>query len=381
MSKLISALPKNLLCFSHLRWDFVFQRPQHLMTRFAKEQHVFFLEEPVFDAQGRDYLAKEIRDGNITLLIPHLAVEKNQEEAQRAMSNLLSEFLAGESMREWIFWYYTPMALQFSLNHRPELIIFDCMDELSAFDFAPKELLMLEKKLMDIADVVFTGGHSLYEAKKNQHNNIFAFPSSIDKTHFASSREEIEEPEDQAKISGTKLGFFGVIDERFEINLIEHIAAARPDWQLILLGPVVKISQDTLPRRANIHYLGQKSYQQLPAYLSGWDVALIPFKLNESTRFISPTKTPEYLAAGVRVVSTPIRDVVKPYGTQRLVSIAEHPEDFVQAVEQELNAADEAAWLSKVDHFLSDKSWEHTFSAMKLQMLTAMKRPDTLLAS
>lgn len=381
MSKLISALPKNLLCFSHLRWDFVFQRPQHLMTRFAREQQVYFLEEPIFDAQGHDYLERAQRDGNVTLLVPHLAAGKSREEVQLALSNLLSEVLAGQSMCDWMFWYYTPMALQFSLMFQPALVIFDCMDELSAFDFAPKELVMLEKKLMDIADVVFTGGHSLYEAKKNQHNNIFAFPSSIDKMHFASSRKEIEEPEDQAKISGIKLGFFGVIDERFEIELIEHIAVARPDWQLILLGPVVKISPDTLPRRANIHYLGQKSYQQLPAYLSGWDVALIPFKLNESTRFISPTKTPEYLAAGVRVVSTPIRDVVKPYGTQRLVSIAEHPEDFVKAVEYELNAADDAVWLSKVDRFLNDKSWEHTFSAMKFQMLSAMKRPDTLLAS
>ena len=381
MSKLISALPKNLLCFSHLRWDFVFQRPQHLMTRFAREQQVYFLEEPIFDAQGHDYLERAQRDGNVTLLVPHLAAVKSREEVQLALSNLLSEVLAGQSMCDWMFWYYTPMALQFSLMFQPALVIFDCMDELSAFDFAPKELVMLEKKLMDIADVVFTGGHSLYEAKKNQHNNIFAFPSSIDKMHFASSRKEIEEPEDQAKISGIKLGFFGVIDERFEIDLIEHIAVARPDWQLILLGPVVKISPDTLPRRTNIHYLGQKSYQQLPAYLSGWDVALIPFKLNESTRFISPTKTPEYLAAGVRVVSTPIRDVVKPYGTQRLVSIAEHPEDFVKAVEYELNAADDAVWLSKVDRFLNDKSWEHTFSAMKFQMLSAMKRPDTLLAS
>lgn len=381
MSKLISALPKNLLCLSHLRWDFVFQRPQHLMTRFAREQNVFFLEEPIFDMDGKDFLSREKRDGDVTLLVPHLRSDKSAEEVQVSISNLLDEFLKSESMCDWMFWYYTPMALQFSLKHRPALVIFDCMDELSAFDFAPKELLMLEKKLMDIADVVFTGGHSLYEAKKNRHNNIYAFPSSIDKTHFAAAREDTEEPEDQANITGKKLGFFGVIDERFEIDLIGHIATARPDWQLILLGPVVKIAPESLPKHKNIHYLGQKSYQQLPAYLSGWDVALIPFKLNDSTRFISPTKTPEYLAAGVRVVSTPIRDVVKPYGTQRLVSIAEKHDDFVQAIEKELQAATDSAWLAKVDDFLSDKSWEHTFAAMKQQMLSALKRPDTLLAS
>lgn len=381
MEKNSSTLPKNLLCFSHLRWDFVFQRPQHLLTRFAKETNVFFLEEPIFDAETEEYLSADQRSGRLTILRPRLKAGSDPAQVRLSINALLAKFLSTESLEDWVFWYYTPMALQFSGQFKPALVVFDCMDELSAFDFAPTELVDMEKKLMQTAHVVFTGGHSLYEAKKHQHNDIYAFPSSIDKEHFANARLAIQEPEDQERIQGVKLGFFGVIDERFQIDLIEYIATHRPDWQLMLLGPVVKIPAETLPQKGNIHYLGQKSYELLPAYLSGWDVALIPFKMNESTRFISPTKTPEYLAAGVRVVSTPIRDVVKPYGIERLVSIAEDPEEFVAAIEYELAAKDSKEWLNKVDLFLKDKSWDHTFAAMKKQMLSAIDQPKTLMAS
>jgi hypothetical protein len=381
MKSITSPLPKNLLCFSHLRWDFVFQRPQHLLSRFAKEMNVFFLEEPIFDSAGQEYISSEKKADQLTILQPHLKHGASSEEVSTVLKGLLSKFLSTEDLEEWMFWYYTPMALQFSEHLKPALVVFDCMDELSAFDFAPKELVLMEKKLLQIADVVFTGGHSLYEAKKHQHNNIYAFPSSIDKDHFKTARKAIAEPEDQAEIQGRKIGFFGVIDERFETEMIEYIATQRPEWQLVLLGPVVKIPYENLPQRPNIHYLGQKTYAQLPSYLSGWDVALIPFKMNESTRFISPTKTPEYLAAGVRVVSTPIRDVVKPYGIARLVSIAGESEEFLDAIDYQLGAVDNEEWLSKVDEFLKDKSWDHTFEDMKQHLLAALNHSKELIAS
>lgn len=381
MKTITDSLPKNLLCFSHLRWDFVFQRPQHLLSRFARETYVYFLEEPIFNAKAQEYLSADQKAEKLTVLRPHLTSGQDQEQVQMSIKALLTNFLQAEDLENWTFWYYTPMALKFSSHFKPALVVFDCMDELSAFDFAPKDLVKMEKKLLQAADVVFTGGHSLYEAKKHQHNNIHPFPSSIDKAHFAAARTGLSEPADQAIIQGVKIGFFGVIDERFGTEIIDYIAANRPEWQLILLGPVVKIPTESLPQRKNIHYLGQKRYDELPDYLSGWDIALIPFKMNESTRFISPTKTPEYLAAGVRVVSTPIRDVVKPYGIARLVSIAEEPEEFLAAIEYELEAADTKEWLTEVDQFLKDKSWDHTFEAMKQQLLSSLNHAKDLIAS
>jgi len=373
-------LQKNLLCFSHLRWDFVFQRPQHLLTRFSQELNVFFLEEPIFDNSAVPSLKQEKKSATLTILRPHLRSGLPPEEVNAALKTLLDKFLASVDLQEWLFWYYTPMALAFSSHIKPSATIFDCMDELSAFDFAPKELVEFERKLMRFADVVFTGGLSLYEAKKDQHHSIYPFPSSIDKQHFASSRLITAEPEDQAQLSGIKLGFFGVIDERFDLELIDFIANNRPDWQIVLIGPVVKIDPATLPKHENIHYLGQKSYSQLPEYLSGWDLALIPFKLNDSTKFISPTKTPEYLAAGVPVVSTPIRDVINPYGLQGLVQVAGTKEDFLNAAETVLSNSNPTEWLKKVDLFLADKSWDHTYAEMKSK-ISLVQSQGKLLAS
>jgi UDP-galactopyranose mutase len=239
------------------------------------------------------------------------------------------------------------------------------MDQLSAFRGAPPELVQLERELLGRADVVFTGGHSLFEAKRDMHHNVHAFPSSVDVAHFAKGRILQVEPADQTKIGRPRLGFAGVIDERFDIPLVDAVSKARPDWQLVLLGPVVKIDPTTLPQRANLHYLGSKSYDSLPAYLSGWDVAIMPFARNESTRYISPTKTPEYLAAGRRVVSTSITDVVRPYGEQNLVAIADQPDEFIAAVEAALGSADDAGdWAKRRDALLSTLSWDKTFYAM-----------------
>src|SRR5690606_34419841 len=354
MATLIESSPKHILCFSHLRWDFVFQRPQHLLGRFAREATVYFFEEPIFDAPKNNYLSISKRGDSLNVVVPHLTENGGTEAVNAVLATLLDKFLHDAVLEDWMFWYYTPMAYSFSSKYKPKLIIYDCMDELSAFKFAPKELIGLEKKLISRADLVFTGGHSLYEAKKLQHQNIFPFPSSIEKKHFAKAKIQKIQPQDQAYIRGPKLGFFGVIDERFDIDLIREIAHARPDWQIILIGPVVKISESILPRAGNIHYLGQKSYDELPAYLSGWDVALIPFLLNESTRYISPTKTPEYLAAGVPVVSTPINDVIKPYGAKNLVHISGNTKGFINSIELELSKKDKRDWLQQVELHLKD---------------------------
>jgi len=350
---------KYLLCFSHLSWNFVYQRPQHLLTRFSKFYQVFYFEEPKIGDSDR-YLVN-IQDG---VSIVELFVSGHDDTTNERIQDLINQVLKEYDIENYINWYYTPMALQFTDHLNPEKIIYDSMDELSAFRFAPPHLLELEERLFKIADVVFTGGNSLYEAKKNRHHNIHAMPSSIDKAHFGKARKIQHEPEDQMQIGFPRLGFFGVVDERFDIELLREVSAQRPDWQFVIIGPVVKINPDDLPQAHNIHYLGPKTYTELPQYIAQWDIALILFALNESTEFISPTKTPEYLAAGKPVISTPIKDVVQPYGNAGLVQIVDDADSFIAAATKILDDTEKEHWLSMVDHFLENDSWDHTFNRM-----------------
>jgi len=371
----------HLICFSHLRWDFVYQRPQHLLSRFSKVSIVWFFEEPVFDAQEQNYLSIKSHTPTLNVVVPHLLQGLNEDQVNQAQTLLLQQLSLNIDMTDCLFWYYTPMALKFSASLKPKFTVYDCMDELSAFKFAPKEMVQLERELMAKADLVFTGGNSLFEAKKTQHANIYAFPSAIEKEHFQKARKKITEPEDQAGIKGSKIGFYGVIDERFDLELIRKMADMRPSWQFILIGPVVKIEEHQLPRNKNIHYLGQKSYSELPNYLSHWDVAMIPFLLNESTQYISPTKTPEYLSAGVPVVSSPITDVINPYGLADLVHICSDNADFLRAIESELYKSCPKTWLKKVDQFLKGVSWDITYSAMNTKICNTIINQKISIAS
>ncbi len=306
------------------------------------------------------------------VLIPRLPAGCEGEAAERVQRNLLDGYLAKLGVNELLLWYYTPMSLAFSDHLKPKLTVYDCMDELSAFHGAPPKLIERELELMRRANLVFTGGHSLYEAKRKHHDNAHPFPSSVDVEHFAAARRPQADPPDQAEIPRPRLGFYGVIDERLDLALIAKVAAQRPDWQIVLIGPVVKIDPALLPQRDNIHYLGARTYDELPSYLAGWDVAIMPFALNESTRFISPTKTPEYLAGGRPVVSTPITDVVRTYGDTGIVRIADSPEAFVAATEAALaDAEDRDGLLAKADEILGDMSWDHTWSLMKEKMQCA----------
>ncbi len=355
----------DVVCLSHLRWDFVYQRPQHLMSRFATEGRVFYFEEPMY-SDGETHLSVTPRGENLFVCVPNInhadGLEKGTYEIE---SEMLDNLIAENNLENFVQWFYTPMALEFAAHLKPAITVFDCMDELSAFKNAPPHLLANEQKVIERADLVFTGGQSLYEAKKDRHARVYAFPSSIDAAHFSMARTIKAEPEDQAKILTPKLGFCGVIDERMDTVLLAEMADLRPEWQFVMIGPVVKIAPENLPKRSNIHYLGGKNYDELPAYLSGWNIALMPFAINESTKFISPTKTPEYLAAGKPVISTAIRDVVRPYGDVKLVTIAKTAEEFVAAAEDYLARGNFDEWQRKADEFLAQNSWDKTFEAMK----------------
>ncbi len=355
----------DFICFSHLRWGFVHQRPQHLMTRFATECRLFYVEEPVETDEAEPWLANYDATNGIKLLVPQIPKGFDAARTDAAQRAVLNRHFTALGINRPVLWYYNPMAPLFADRLGAAVVVYDCMDELSGFRGAPPELVDRERALLERADVVFTGGHSLYEAKRDRHSNVHPFPSSVDVAHFAAARTA-EPPADQTALPGPRLGFYGVIDERLDLDLIGAVAALRPEWQFIILGPVVKIDPSALPQRPNLHYPGMRGYTDLPACLAAWDVALMPFALNEATRFISPTKTPEYLAAGRPVVSTPITDVVRTYGDTGLVHIARTPDEFVAACERALSVDRTAPeWLARVDRVLAGMSWDSTWGRMK----------------
>jgi glycosyltransferase involved in cell wall biosynthesis len=373
--------PKPLLvCFSHLKWDFVYQRPQHLMTRAAQSHRVVFFEEPIWEDVPRAELVMVQRGPDLVVARPVLPRD-GSEDPVAVQRRLLDGLLERIKRPSTTFWYYTPMALPFSRHARPDLAVYDKMDELSLFRGAPRELVDMEEQLLGRVDLVFTGGRSLYEASRHRHAQVFAFPSSIDAKHFGAARDGMADPADQAGAPRPRFGFFGVIDERMDVDLVGRVAELRPDWQLMMIGPVVKIDPANLPRRPNVHWLGQKDYAELPAYLANWDVGFMPFALNESTRFISPTKTPEFLAAGLPVISTPITDVVRPYGEEKLVSIAGSAEEVVALGETALAAGRDKAWLRRVDRKLAQTSWDATWAEMASLMAEAIEEPAAVPAA
>jgi glycosyltransferase involved in cell wall biosynthesis len=378
----------TIVAFSHLRWNFVYQRPQHLLSRLAAGRPVYFIEEPELDLGGPVRWERSSASPNVTVLRPRTPIRTAGFHAdQIALIKPLITDLAGELHEARVLaWLYTPMALPLAEELEPDAMVYDCMDELSLFLGAPPELLSHEAALLKRADVMFTGGPSLFRAKQSRHHNVHCFPSSVDAAHFSRARlDETGEPaveaEDQASIPHPKLGFYGVIDERLDLPLIDAVAAARPEWQLVLVGPVVKIEPATLPRRPNIHYFGQRSYDELPRYLAGWDVCLLPFARNDSTKFISPTKTLEYMAAEIPIVSTPITDVAEPYGN--IVYLGDTAEEFLAACDSALASDTQerdrrATLMRKV---LSGTSWDVTVSAMEKLLAAAVEKSTTLPAS
>ncbi|MDF2639406.1 MAG: UDP-galactopyranose mutase [Novosphingobium lindaniclasticum] len=369
-----------IICFSHLRWDFVFQRPQHLMTRLAASSQVVFWEEPMQIA-GLEKPRLSLRPcpaSGVTVACPELPEGLDQQGMDAALRVLLAGVEANREGK-LLLWYYTPMMLSFSQHLQADCIVYDCMDELANFKFAPSDLLAREAQLLRTADLVFTGGYSLYEAKRDRHPSVHAFPSSVEREHFVVARETMEEPPEQRSLQRPRFGFYGVVDERMDLELLAHLADARPEWSILIVGPVVKIDPADLPARPNLHYLGGKSYVELPAHLAGWDVALMPFAINEATRFISPTKTPEYLSAGKPVVSTPITDVVRHYGGLQGVSIAEGADAFVAACDEALALArGDGKWLEEADALLLQTNWDDTVKRMRRLIDTVLMAGQAL---
>lgn len=362
----------TIVVFSHLRWNWVWQRPQHLLSRLAKRFPVIFIEEPLpCAADQAAHWRFEPTASSVLVCTPYTTIDSPGFNGKqlRQLGPLLDQLVERKALRDPIVWLYTPMALPSARRLKAKAMVYDVMDELSAFKNAPPELLECEADAYRCVDLVFTGGPSLYRAKCDRHPNVHCFPSSVDAAHFGKARNAALDHADQANHPRPRLGFFGVIDERIDLPLLDRMARQRPEWQLIMVGPVTKIDPAELPRHPNLHYLGQQSYDQLPAFLAGWDVCLLPFALNESTRFISPTKTLEYMAAEKPIVSTPIADVADPYGD--IVHLGDTADAFIAACDQALSQSAEQfnqrrAGMRKV---LLSTSWDITARAMTKEIL------------
>jgi UDP-galactopyranose mutase len=376
----------SIVAFSHLRWNFVYQRPQHLLSRLAATRPVFFVEEPELDREGPVRWERSSPQPNVVVLRPRTPVESPgfNPEQLAALEPLISELAVELSGTALLAWFYTPLALPLARILAPDAVVYDCMDELSLFLGAPPELLGREAELIQAADVMFTGGPSLFRAKRSRHRNVHCFPSSVDAAHFRAARAGeaagVLEADDQARLPHPRLGFYGVIDERLDIPLIDFIAQERPEWHVVLVGPVVKIDPAMLPQRPNIHYFGQRSYDDLAGYLVGWDVCLLPFALNDATRFISPTKTLEYMAAERPIVSTPITDVAEPYG--EVVYLGRTPQEFLEACDAalEAGAGERARRAARMREVLAGTSWDVTVAAMEKLIAEAMAKKATIAA-
>ena len=370
----------DFLVFSHLRWDFVFQRPQHLLSRFARSHRVIFVEEPIRDERAPHWECHSAGP-NVIVCRPHTPIESPgfSPEQLQAIDGMMQTLIEQHELDSYVAWFYTPMALPLVQRITPKAVIYDCMDELSAFLGAPTELIDRERELLKLADLVFTGGPSLYRAKRHRHPNVHCFPSSVDAAHYAKARPGMnDEAADQKPLPRPRIGYFGVIDERIDYHVIRHLATERPEWQIAMVGPVVKVDPELLPKLPNITWFGQRAYAELPSYISGWDVCMLPFARNPSTQFISPTKTLEYMAAERMIVSTPIRDVAEPYG--HIVFLGDRKDEFVAACDRALNLT-VAARLERVRlmrDVLSRTSWDSTACRMLALIESAIQKTEAL---
>lgn len=372
---------KGIVAFSHLRWSFVWQRPQQFLSRFAKEHPVLFIEEPFYDLRADQEPSLEMQEAQdgVVVAVPHLREGDRWEDSHDTIRELAQRAIdtinLGGHFDEPILWYYSPMMVEWSLDYFPASgVVYDCMDELSQFKYAPEGLIENEQRLLQNADVVFTGGQELYEKKSRQHGNAHFFGCGVEYEHFAKAQDESGTiPEDVKDLKKPIIGWFGVIDERVDYDLIKRAADLRPDYSFVLVGPVVKVDPASLPQGPNIHWLGGRDYKELPDYCRAFDVCMMCFAINEATEFINPTKALEYLATGKPVISTPVKDVVRQYSD--LIEIAETPEEFVEKLDRLVQHPD-ADRIQKGIEKARESSWEGTVSQMRTLILEAIDRKD-----
>ena len=346
----------DLLVFSHLRWDFLYQRPHHLLSRHARHRRVFYFEEPILGMTETPRIhLKETFEG-VLVIVPYLPANIEKNKIEMALKELVDELIYEEEIIDFNLWFYNPQAYSFSKHLNSKAIIVDYMD---AFSHHKEESNLLEK-----ADLVFTSGHSLSELKKNFHSNVHAFPSSLDYQHFSQARQKLVEPDDQINLTRPRIGFYGIIDNKFNFDLLHEVASIRPEYQFVIVGPVVGVDKQLLPHRHNIHFLGIKDYHALPLYLAGWDCTILPLKTDETTRYTCPFKVLEFLAAAKPVVSSSVQDIVNYFEKSKLIHFADEAKHFADAIDMSLAEKGNLSWMTSVDQLLRRHSWDQTYEQM-----------------
>jgi len=344
----------DMIVFCHLRWQFVYQRPQHIISRMAKNMKVLLIEEPWHRPENDN-------TGNLMMINETLHVLQPNVTSIDEIASILNLYVKNKNVP--VGWFYSASFCPLLEALEFDTIVYDCMDELSLFKGAPAHLIDQEKYLMANADIIFTGGKSLYESKKQFHENVHCFPSSVDEDHFAKSCSGISIPADIGDIQGPIVGYYGVIDERIDLELLSQTAKQLPNVSFVMIGPLAKIEEADLPMADNIHYLGMKCYNELPCYLKAFDIAMMPFALNDATKYISPTKTLEYMAAQKPIISTKILDVVRDYSN--CVSLIETADEFSTAITSILNQSDRNETNFEYQQILQNTSWDTTVEKMK----------------
>lgn len=357
-----SAQYYDMIVFCHLRWQFVYQRPQHIITRMAKTMKILLIEEPLYDAANKN-------SGIIIAIDSMLHVLQPNVEDIESIAAIIPDYVRNKNIP--IGWFYSASFAPLLLRLTFETVVYDCMDELTLFKGAPANLIKQEKYLIAYADIIFTGGKSLYESKKGLHNNVYCFPSSVDEAHFSQALNGIAIPDDIAHIQSPIVGYFGVIDERIDLQLLHRTALKLPNVSFVMIGPLAKIKETDLPKESNIHYLGMKSYDELPHYLKAFDIAMMPFALNDATKYISPTKTLEYMAARKPIISTKIMDVVRDYSG--CVNLIETADEFCETIILLLGYTDHLSIVMEYHKVLRKTSWDATADTMKSLMQAVAK--------
>lgn len=352
----------DMIVFCHLRWQFVYQRPQHIISRMAETMKILLIEEPLYDASVHN-------SGNLIIVNEMLHVLQPNVKDIGAIAGIIPSFVKNKNVA--VGWFYSASFCPLLESFDFDTIVYDCMDELSLFKGAPAHLIDQEKYLMANADIIFTGGKSLYESKKQFHSNVHCFPSSVDEQHFAKALNGIRIADDISNLSSPIVGYYGVIDERIDLELLHETAKKLPNVSFVMIGPLAKIEEADLPKEANIHYLGMKSYNELPHYLKAFDIAMMPFALNDATKYISPTKTLEYMAAGKPIISTKIIDVVRDYSI--CVSLIETADEFCDAIQFLMDKTDRFSMELEYFKILKKTSWDNTVEKMKLIIKTFAK--------
>jgi len=375
-----------IVVHSHLRWDWVWQRPQQFLSRLSQKHRILFIEAPyVFEpARIARVTLREVSDyPNIIVLQMQMPATRWRDDGwvDKEQRRLVQSVLAGPLGRSFVSpvqWFYNPMAVTAFAGRLDErAIVYDCMDELSLFRGAPPELVKRERELLAVADVVFAGGPKIWKAKKQLNENCFMFGCGVDASHFGRSRDpHLSTPADTKALPRPVFGYFGVVDERLDYHLLERLSDAT-SGSVVMVGPSTKIDPASLPRRANLHWLGGRDYSDLPAYAKTFDVCLMPFAMNEATQFINPTKALEYMATGRPIVSTPVDDVVTQFGD--VVTIARSASEFIEDCER-LASKKSQTRIERGLNLARKNSWESIVAQLE-QHVSAVLRDEPILSS